>query len=134
MLIKERRRQKIISQNYCVDYAYGNRHSRRVDSPPSPSSFVICVVRWSMELGILFFTNPNVTVTSWKLSHYRSYITPRILASKTSGQQLHRFWPPANDTKSTHLHCRSHFVSHYGRRQHSHSVQKVQDRLLFPSC
>jgi hypothetical protein len=24
-----------------------------------------------MELGISFFTNPNVTVTSWKLSHCR---------------------------------------------------------------
>jgi hypothetical protein len=30
---------------------------------------------------------------------------------QSRGQQLHRFWPPADNTKSTYLHCRSHFAS-----------------------
>jgi hypothetical protein len=47
----------------------------------------------------------------------REHLTPRTRAAKSPGQQLHRFRLADNNTKSTHLHCRSHFASHYGRRR-----------------
>jgi hypothetical protein len=55
----------------------------------------------------------DVQAMSQKLSHKGAHLTPRTRAAKSPGQQLHRFRLAADNTKSTHLHCRSHFASHH---------------------